>query len=74
LSGNQSSHVLVERAGHLEQLVERKAFHQLKQHVQVGLVLESLDYVVDARGLLLGEVQQGLFFILDMLDALAVDE
>ena len=54
--------------------MERKAFYQLQQHVQVGLVLESLDYVVDARGLLFGEVQQGLFFILDMLYALAVDE
>ena len=74
LSDNQSSHVFVERTGHLEQLVERKAFYQLKQHVQFGFVLESLYYVVDARGLLLGEVQQGLFFVLDMLDALAVDE
>ena len=74
LSGNQSSHILVERAGHLEQFVKRKAFDELEQHVQVGLVLEGFNDVVDAAGLVFGEMEQGLFFVLNVLDALAVDE
>ena len=74
LSGNQSSDILVERAGHLKQFVEGKAFDELEQHVQVGLVLEGFDDVVDAAGLVFGEMEQGLFFVFDVLDALAVDE
>jgi hypothetical protein len=36
--------------------------------------LEGFDDVVDAAGLVFGEMEQGLFFVFDVLDALAVDE